>query len=334
MPQKQKNPAISRFVVKNNKLEKTSSEVIQIRPTKTKRLDLDKIKISEISTSINVQSYTLTDFNNLRTIAKLKQHKVILNSIGIEDFSKLGNLHIQGNVMPSIGAYFSDVQESTLQDDKGKAIFQTKHEKINELNIRAFKNGKFKKIQSNSSIQILPAATSNFSLKILSSAFPIGFSYIAASTLYLDSYTTIVLQENITNLIIIADQIITDSSNINITWSQPSLPIPQNLNNPSGVPNDQPGKNGEQGLRGIDGRFAPTVEVWTLNPIRNQSNSIVTNALIANLEGQQGGQGGQGQNGGQGGQGSNGHDSIPAFLDCKSGPGSGRDGGDGGSHQY
>lgn len=82
------------------------------------------------------------------------------------------------------------------------------------------------------------------------------------------------------------------------------------------------GGNGDNGGSGIAGKSSPNVRI--------AANQLV-GKFIFDVSGQDGGKGGAGGDGGKGQNGGDGNHGVDGFLDCSSGPQSGRDGGRGGN---
>lgn len=256
----------------------------------------------------NAVNFKPIDLTNLMALNKLKKHKTILNSVGIGDISTLGKVNLTGTILPAHGVSYPAIINTSLPS-----------------------------LKSSNARKVLPSRTSLTNTRAMT--FPIGQSYIAAQTLQLSGISVIELISGITDLIIIADQIIIDNnSTITFQWVQPAFnPLPQNGNvNDAGA--GSAGINGGKGNNGADGSFAPDIEIWTGNQIQYADGTVVTNpsVIIANIAGQIGQNGNTGQKGGKGGQGAKGIDSVDrkAFgvsIDCISGPGSGTPGARGGN---
>ncbi|MGB4848967.1 MAG: hypothetical protein WBP41_13675, partial [Saprospiraceae bacterium] len=294
-------------------------------------LDINTINTEDIvNDDLNIQ-----DFENLRIINLLKYHKTVLNSVGIFDISQSGSLKLGGILSPSLGVCHPGLMNQNSTTDLSDEISESggviiKGGKIN-ARIIDFNSQKSTEIEDHSILQILPAITSNPATGGLRTTFPYGYSYLVANVLQLSPFSSFLIDNHITNLIIIANQIITGPSSINITWNQPPLAPADSLNDPIPAGPNQSGIQGVKGNNGSQGMFAPNIEIWTLQAIKDVSGNPILSPLIINIKGQDGSIGGKGQNGGRGGSGQNGVDSVPGKVQCKSGPGSGSFGGRGGN---
>lgn len=161
-------------------------------------------------------------------------------------------------------------------------------------------------------------------------------AYFVAERIVLADDSTIVLLQPHRFLTFIAEEMVV-GRNVTFTYERPQAATPV-MSWPPGsrppnpgkapTPNDVWGENGGPGLRGADGGRgwqgvdAPELELWLLR---------MTGSPIFDLQGQQGGPGGRGQDGGQGGEGSDGRAELYDWLGfCRSGAGAGGDGGRGG----
>lgn len=254
------------------------------------------------------------------TLARLEFHRTVLESAGLTDLAGLGNLSLEGNVVPQPGL----TSPGAVEVFGAPTLFQSAFRlQVGDTTRLESIGGEARLLRSQPFAFPLAATTS------------VDIAYWAASWIDLADDTTIVFTQPNLFLTIITEKL-TVGKNVTFTYQRPTpsalpnyaqrkaapkkdqAPTPDGL---WGVTGEE-GASGTAGNRGPDGTGAPELELWTLE---------MTGSPSFDLRGQDGFQGGRGEDGGDGGDGSKGRDAQLGFLGfCKSGPGNGGDGGTGG----
>lgn len=185
----------------------------------------------------------------------------------------------------------------------------------------------------------LPQDSSSFDRRLKRYSSPIleiPIAYWAADEIVIDNNTNIIFLQPHHWLVIIANKI-TIGDNVNMTWEQIDLGIPEQPRQDEKLPTPPratdlhasdghggDGKNGNRQNHGFKGLDGPEIQIWTKDI--NKFPSVIAC-------GQDGTKGGKGQNGQHGQNGARGKKWVKGTIPgtCKSGPGNGGDGGDGGN---
>lgn len=274
----------------------------------------------------------------------LDQYMAILRDTGAEGLDDIGDATLQGKVKPSIGVFVPSLMPrnlggKTVKDSAGLStnvvVGRVSRKPVWARRIDP-KTMRVTKIRKNSKIVNLPALPLKSKmpkgLRGIASVFQIQKAFLFANQLTFSAYTDLIIDSQISDVVIIANQIVTSTSSVSVTWDQPTLNAPLSHGSLGTASARQNGRAGAVGGRGSIGRNAPNVEIWTPNPIKDQNGNVVTTPLSINLSGQNGGAGGVGQKGQRGGKGNRGRDSVPGRGPfCKSGPGRGSRGMRGGN---
>lgn len=277
------------------------------------------------------------------SLARLATHKAILEGHGITNLAGLGSLDLSATIIPQPGL----VRAPFVPANGAQAAFTTADAAVqNALVIvaPAAKGGATTLKPFTGAARRLIGeplvgsqdATVHSVLHAAAPAvpIPINTAYWVANTINFANDTTIVIQGNVRFLVIIANSIAV-GSNVSLTYDHipvvnpPSVPPKPSA--PSNVPatpdSFSAGYSGDEGASGVATMQigappnAPEVEMWTLD----------INAMpLVNLKGQPGYPGVRGGDGADGGRGGSGSESVPGYLQCKSGPGNGGLGGKGG----
>ncbi|GEC87710.1 IPT/TIG domain-containing protein [Brevibacillus brevis] len=263
---------------------------------------------------------------------RMTYHKAVLESFGITSLSSLGALKIRGTIVPQSG-----LTKPTPTLVSGNTMIQSAYriDSAKSTPMLQMLSGKAELLQA---IPFPKKMTATLAVPSPASALNISVdtAYWAASEIYIEDGTNVILKYPQRYLIIIAEKL-TVGQNVTFTWERPYRYVPAKRQKPatppdapmsstlSGIPGT-PGTAGLPGDRGFDGAAAPELELWVLD---------MAGRPHFDLKGQDGTQGGPGQDGGDGGRGGKGK---PAELDwagfCKAGAGAGGNGGRGGAAGY
>ncbi|MCM3140877.1 IPT/TIG domain-containing protein [Brevibacillus sp. MER 51] len=263
---------------------------------------------------------------------RMTYHKAVLESFGVTSLTSLGSLKIRGTVVPQSGL---TKPSPTLVS--GNTMIQSAYQIDTAKSTPTLRmlSGKAELLQA---IPFPKKMTATLAVPSPASALNISVdtAYWAASEIYIEDGTNVILKYPQRYLIIIAEKL-TVGQNVTFTWERPYRYVPAKRQKPltppdapmsstlSGIPGT-PGTSGLPGDRGFDGAAAPELELWVLD---------MAGRPHFDLKGQDGTQGGPGQDGGDGGRGGKGK---PAELDwagfCKAGAGAGGNGGRGGAAGY
>jgi hypothetical protein len=255
---------------------------------------------------------------------RLKNHKVILESVGISSLSDLGKMTLDGNIKII----------NPAPEDPG--IFATPDSNLFGISTVFQKASRSELIETTAprSLRfIMGGGTAKILRRTRSSpVIPYNNAYLTASSIELADNTTVIITYPTQYLFIITERL-TVGKNVTFTWERPSGGFPWRPRKPAKkskapTPNGlwavhgEDGTPGTRGNQGDNGRDAANIEFWVLE---------MDGSPAFDLRGQDGFQGGQGGDGGDGGDGANGRPSrVDAFGFCKSGPGAGGNGGKGG----
>ncbi len=251
---------------------------------------------------------------------RMAQLQALLELNGFKSLEALGKLELKSSspiFVPKGCLILPDTKP--ISNDKVQVNF-LKQSKLQKINAKVLK-----------SRAPIPAAHSRTSRLQL----PINVSYLLADTLVIEPNTDIVLDGQLEEFIILANTIIFQGSNSQITWSQPQFSAVRKQNRASkrsqsgeatGI-GPVHGLNGKPGQKGNPGKHkaesAPLLEIYTLN-VNGTLPKI-------NLKGQDGQKGGKGQDGQHGQDGKKGCPTLKKNLFCNRQPGQGGNGGRGGN---
>lgn len=280
-----------------------------------------------------VKKITLSSFHPIPTLkppqlanqgsSGLLHHAAVLQSMGVDDLSKLGPLKISGSVIPQIGF---------LRPGSNLYVKKIPFSKV--LTIKPGSGSIAGLFFASGEAYALPSEPFK-QFPIFQSILPWPWAYWGGTEIVIADDTLIILKQPVHYLVMIAEKI-TIGNNVTLSWEQPPItikepePAEKKLSTPNtsiymqgtggkdGVNGKKPERDGQQGENG------PEVEIITLD-----INCLPENILFS---GQDGGKGIKGQNGQDGQDGAKGKSWVSEYggLGCKNGPGDGGDGGIGG----
>ena len=274
-------------------------------------------------------------------LARLADHKAILEAHGIPDIGALGALSFSATVVPQPGMVHAPLAAAAAASTwtTSDLVVAGAHRIVpppqpNGSATVTSVSGAAKAIAG------VPLAGHDASLERIDTSvpIPINTAYWVADTIDLAAGTTIVLQSNVRFLVIIANSI-TVGAGVAITYDE--FP-PSGASSPPGkppAPQSWPATPNPftEGLVGYEGSAgvqpmqpqappqAPNVELWTL------AINVLPTVYLKGQRGYTGTRGGDGADGGRGGDGSE-SQPDPRFprFNCANGPGNGGAGGKGG----